>query len=269
MSRKKDKQNWTVFIRWAVVLAGMLILMTALAVYLKLSPALQPQETAPTLPPNPYCPTDFAWEEDRLVYLSGRSIPGIDVSAHQGQIDWQAVRSSGVEFAFIRLGYRGYTSGTLHQDEYALKNLRQAKAAGLQIGAYFFSQALSAEEARQEARFALEILGDTPLDLPLVYDWEYVSEEMRTGHMAPQALVECVHAFCGEVARAGYEPMIYFNQELSKTLLDLTQVSEFPFWFAKYSDRMDFPYRIRFWQYSDTGRVPGIEGDVDLNLYFP
>ena len=81
--------------------------------------------------------------------------------------------------------------------------------------------------------------------------------------------MECVHAFCGEVAWAGYEPMIYFNQELSKTLLDLTQVSEFPFWFAKYSDRMDFPYRIRFWQYSDTGRVPGIEGDVDLNLYFP
>lgn len=268
MSKKRRKNSRKIFLRWVLVLFAVLIITVALAIGLKHYPPLQ-GETEPTLPPNPYGPTDFAWEDDRLVCISGESVPGIDVSAHQGQIDWQAVKDSGVEFTFIRLGYRGYTTGTLHRDEFALENLRQAKAAGLQIGAYFFSQALTAEEALQEARLALEILGDNKLDLPLVYDWEYFSQDMRTGNMAPQALVECIHAFCGAVEQAGFEPMIYFNQELARTLLDLTQVSEYPFWFAKYSDQMDFPYRIRFWQYSDEGSVPGIEGDVDLNLYFP
>lgn len=269
MSRKKAKKNRAIFLRWVLVLSVVLILVTALAVYLKLSPALRPAETEPTLPPNPYGASDFVQQGDRMVFAQGESIHGIDVSAHQGQIDWQAVKESGVEFAFIRLGYRGYTTGTLHRDEFASENLHQAKAAGLKIGAYFFSQALTAEEAQEEAKLALEILGDTALDLPLAYDWEYVSEDMRTGHMAPQALVDCVHSFCAEVKQAGYEPMVYFNQELAKTLLDLTQVRDYPFWFAKYSDQMDFPYRVRYWQYSDEGTVAGIEGAVDLNLYFP
>lgn len=269
MSKKSEKKGRKLLLRWILVLSAALVLTAALAVYLKTSPAIQPQDTGPTLPPNPYGPADFVWEHDRLVCTAGESIPGIDVSAHQGQIDWQAVKDSGVEFAFIRLGYRGYTTGTLHQDGFALQNLQQAREAGVKIGAYFFSQALSAEEARQEAQFALEILGDTPLDLPLAYDWEYVGGDVRTANMAPAALVDCVHAFCGQVAQAGYEPMVYFNQDLASTLLDLNRVSDYPFWFAKYSDRMDFPYRFRFWQYSDEGSVPGIEGNVDLDLYFP
>ena len=268
MSKKSVKKERKLFFRWALVLSVVLLLVTALAVYLKdhLTP---PEDPEPILKPNPYGAADFAWENDRLVCLSGESVPGIDVSSHQGQIDWHMVKESGVEFAFIRLGYRSYGTGLLFRDEYAEENLRQAKAAGLKIGAYFFSQALSAEEARQEAQLALEILGDTQLDLPLVYDWEYVSEDVRTGYMAPQALVDCVHAFCAMAEGAGYAPMIYFNQELSKTLLDLTQVAQYPFWFAKYTDQMDFPYKIQFWQYSDEGSVPGIEGDVDLNLYLP
>lgn len=270
MTRKNVKNGRKIFLRWLLVLAVGLIMAAALAVCMKQCPSLQsPPDPGPTLAPNPYGPTDFAWEGDRMVCLTGESIPGIDVSSHQGQIDWQAVKASGVEFAFIRLGYRSYGPGDLHRDAYAVQNLQQAKAAGLQIGAYFFSQALTAEEARQEARLALEILGATSLDLPLVYDWEYVSEDVRTGNMTPAALVACIHAFCGEVEQAGFEPMVYFNQELTRTLLDLTQIAQYPFWFAKYSGQMDFPYQIRFWQYSDEGSVPGIEGNVDLNLYFP
>jgi GH25 family lysozyme M1 (1,4-beta-N-acetylmuramidase) len=151
----------------------------------------------------------------------------------------------------------------------ALTNLHQAKAAGLKIGAYFFSQALTRDEAVEEAQFALAMLEGVELDLPLVYDWEYVSENARTGQMEPDTLMTCVNAFCGAVDQGGYEPMVYFNRELSKTLLDLTELSDYPFWLAMYTDQMNFPYKVDFWQYSDEGRVPGIEGNVDLNLYFP
>jgi GH25 family lysozyme M1 (1,4-beta-N-acetylmuramidase) len=113
------------------------------------------------------------------------------------------------------------------------------------------------------------MLEGVELDLPLVYDWEYVSENARTGQMEPDTLMTCVNAFCGAVDQGGYEPMVYFNRELSKTLLDLTELSDYPFWLAMYTDQMNFPYKVDFWQYSDEGQVPGIEGNVDLNLYFP
>jgi GH25 family lysozyme M1 (1,4-beta-N-acetylmuramidase) len=157
----------------------------------------------------------------------------------------------------------------IHEDTYAKANLAGAKAAGLLVGAYFFSQATSEAEAKEEARFALSVLDGFQLDLPLVYDWEYVSESARTGAMKPDTLLACVEAFCAQVEQAGFSPMVYFNRELSSTLLDLIQVSRYPFWLAMYTDQMDFPYKVDFWQYSDKGNVPGIDGDVDLDLYFP
>ena len=249
--------------------------MAALAIALKQCDT-PPESTTPatepslTLAPNPYSAEDFDYDENGyLTCLAGESIPGIDVSSHQGEIDWPTVKAAGMEFAFIRVGYRGYNSGTIHADEQALINLSEAKAAGLKIGAYFFSQALTEEEAIEEAQFALSMLEGVELDLPLVYDWEYVSESARTGAMEPDTLLTCVRAFCDEVERGGYEPMVYFNQELVKTLLDITELSEYPFWLAMYSGEMTFPYKIDFWQYSDEGQVPGIEGNVDLDLYFP
>lgn len=191
---------------------------------------------------------------------------GIDVSSHQGQIDWQAVAESGVEFAMIRLGYRGYDSGTLHVDANAHQNLEGARAAGLKIGAYFFSQALTAQEAQEEAALALEVLDGMVLDLPLAYDWEYVADTARTGAMDGDTLLSCVEAFCASVE--DYEPMVYFNQELSRTLLDLEKIA-YPFWLAKYGDSLDVAYQVRMWQYTDSGTVPGIEGNVDMNYYYP
>ena len=123
------------------------------------------------LPPSPYVPEDFIYAGDYLSCAAGETVMGIDVSSHQGAIDWQEVANSGVRFAFIRLGYRGYNSGTLHIDEYAQENLNAARNVGIKIGAYFFSQAVTVAEAEEEARYALEILGNLSLDLPLVYDW--------------------------------------------------------------------------------------------------
>ena len=196
-------------------------------------------------------------------------IPGIDVSSHQGPIDWQAVADSGIRFAIIRLGYRSYDDGLLHIDERAAENLQGARAAGLKIGAYFFSQALTEAEAREEAALALEVLDGMTLDLPLAYDWEYVSADKRTGAMDQQTLTACVHTFCGEVEEAGYAPMVYFNQELSRTLLDLDAIQAYPFWFARYAEAIDFDRPVLRWQPSDEGTIPGIQEKVDLDWWYP
>lgn len=248
MAKKKDKG---IIIRWIIAIAVAAVLMWLLALCLKGDSAPKEPATEPT------------------VKGTQDGIPGIDVSSHQGEIDWQAVAESGVKFAIVRLGYRGYDSGTLHVDPNARQNLEGARAAGLQVGAYFFSQALTGEEALEEAELALEVLGDFKLDLPLVYDWEFVSRDARTGDLTPQELLACVHSFCGEVEAAGYGPMIYFNRELSRTLLDLDRVKQYPFWLASYTQTLDFSHEVRFWQYTDQGSVPGIEGNVDLDVYFP
>src|SRR5699024_10816934 len=130
----------------------------------------------------------------------------IDVSSHQGEIDWQKVATSGVEFVFIRLGYRGYGSeGTLNLDPYFKQNLAGAKAAGLKVGIYFFSQAISVEEAREEAQFVLSYLAGTQLDYPVVYDWEPISgASARTDGLDSVTLTDCAITFCETVAQAGY-----------------------------------------------------------------
>ena len=125
-----------------------------------------------------------------------KSSPGVDVSAHQGVIDWNAVKASGIEFAMIRLGYRGYGSGKLVEDEYAQANLEGATKAGLKIGAYFFSQALNIQEVEEEMTFMLNILGDYTLDMPIVLDWEIPASDARTANgMDARTLTDLQLAF--------------------------------------------------------------------------
>lgn len=228
--------------------------------------ALWPEKKEPILQENPYKAEDFTWK-DGFLHCDG-AVTGIDVSRFQGDVDWEQVKASGVEFVFVRLGNRNSQDGTLTEDTKAKENLAGAKAAGLKIGAYFFSQAVSPEEAKEEAVLALEILGDTRLDLPLAYDWEIFSDDGRTKTVTKDVLLSCVKTFCAQVESAGYKPMVYFNLELSKTLLDPEDISEYPFWFAQYADAPELPWEMAFWQYSDRGTVPGIEGNVDLNLWF-
>lgn len=229
------------------------------------SPSCTPSNT----PSNTYGPDDFVMENGFMTCLSAESTPGIDVSYYQGEIDWQQVREAGIDFAFVRLGFRRSADGTLGEDEMARKNLREAADAGLKVGAYFFSQALTAEQALEEARFALSILDGFPLDLPLSYDWETVEGRDRTDGMTQQALMDCVEAFCSEVEAAGYEAMVYFNRNLTQTLLDVEKLGDRLVWFAMYDTYPDAPCKFNYWQYTNKGTVPGIEGDVDLNLYLP
>lgn len=228
-------------------------------------PASKP--TLPKLPPNPYGPEDFGYDGKFLECLTGSSKVGIDVSYYQGNVDWQKVREAGVEFVFVRLGYRGTKAGTLNEDVRAQENLKGAREAGLQVGAYFFSQAVNAKEAQEEAVYAMQILNGYELDLPLVYDWEFVNETARTANMNKATLMECVKMFCNTVQNAGYKPMVYFNQRMASDYLDMVKLLEYPFWLAMYTDQMTYPYQVHFWQYSDKGRVPGISGYVDLDVW--
>ena len=230
----------------------------------------EPDSTMPTFPPpekNPHGRLDFQYDGRYLKALRCDSMPGIDVSAYQGQINWKKVADSGIQFAMIRLGYRGYgAKGTLVEDKYARANLEGAAKAGLEVGAYFFSQALNEEEVHEEIDFMLEILGDTEITMPVVFDWEYISDEARTANMDDRTLTDLNLVYCERMEKEGYQPMIYFNPTQARTLLFLHELEEYPFWLAYYSDRMTYPYRFEMWQYTCTGRVPGIQGDVDINV---
>ena len=219
-------------------------------------------------PANPYGPEDFEYQGEYLACTAGAAVLGVDVSSHQGEIDWEQVRSAGMEFAIIRIGYRGYTSGGVYADEYARANLEGARDAGLKVGVYFYSQALDEGEALREAKFCLDFLDGEALDLPVVFDWEYAGEDTRSAEMTRDALMACTRTFCREVEEGGYEAMIYFNPHIAESLLTLEELQEYPFWLAMYTDQMSWPYAVDMWQYTATGSVPGIEGDADINLWF-
>ena len=247
-----------------------------LALLLLLAGCHAPETTVPTqtteppytLPVSPYTPADFVQEGNFLTCTAADVIVGIDVSSHQGKIDWQTVADAGIRYAFVRLGYRGYGSGALQTDVYARINLEGAKAAGIAVGAYFFSQAIDVTEAEKEAAYALGILDGFELDLPLVYDWEYVSDTARTANMDARTLTDCTVAFCEAVQAAGYDPMVYFNSSQITRLLYGEEIEQYPWWLAKYDPALDFPCKVDMWQYTNQGTVPGISTAVDIDLMF-
>ena len=235
-----------------------------------------PAEPLPSIEPiiepeaNPYGRLDFQYNRNNYLYcLRQESYPGVDVSAFQGNIDWQKVKDSGIRFAMLRLGYRGYESGKLVEDEYIQQNLEQTKAVGMPIGAYFFSQALTIKEVDEEIDFMLKVLGDYKLHMPIVLDWEIPTADARTAQMDARTLTALQEYFCETMTEKGFTPMIYFNWHQSNTLLYLNELEAYPFWLALYDDRMTYPYHVEMWQYTSSGKVPGIQGGVDLNIYMP
>ena len=231
----------------------------------KLEQVMTPTE--PIRLENPYGAEDFAVVGDYLACLSGAYQLGIDVSYWQEDIDWQQVADAGIEFVMIRVGKRGAGEGELTEDARGREYYAGAKAAGLKVGAYFFSQAITPAEALEEAEFAMQLLQDWELDMPLVYDWEHYSDNGRTVGMTGDVLTACTVTFCDAVKEAGYTPMVYFNQDQASRL-DWTQLNGYPMWLAMYDQDMTYEYRVDMWQYTSSGSVPGISGDVDMNLYF-
>lgn len=226
-----------------------------------------------SVPTAPYDKNQFVQNGSIMYYNDDAYVPsiGIDVSSHQGEIDWNKVAGAGVEFAMIRLGYRGYgQEGTVNLDKYFRQNLEGAKEAGLKVGVYFFSQAISTEEAVEEANFVLENLAEVgvPLDYPVVYDWEPISgAKARTDGLDVETLTDCALAFCETVEQEWYTAMIYYNSPVAYLRYDLSRLTDYDVWYAQYGvSRPTMYYDYRIWQYSDSGKIPGIEGKVDMDI---
>ena len=213
---------------------------------------------------------DFTTENGISTY-KGDYRHGIDVSEHQLEIDWQAVAQSGLaDFVFIRAAYRGYTEGGVYEDARFRENMAGAAQYGIDTGVYFFSQAITPREAVEEAEFLLELIKDYDISLPIVYDWETVNNPgARTAGLDADTLTKCAIAFCQRIKEAGYEPMVHLYKYLAYHNYDLDRLADYPLWVANPGAYPDFCYEHSWWQYSYEGKVPGIEVETDLNLYFP
>lgn len=229
-----------------------------------------PEQGIPGLAKNEYDRDAFA-EEDGFIVYNGteKASRGIDVSAHQRDIDWAAVAADGVEYAMLRVGYRGYTEGDTFLDEEFYDNVAGARENGIAVGVYFFSQAISAEEAKEEADIVLRAIEGLDITYPVVFDWEDIHQaEARTNQVDQQTLTDCAKAFCETVEAAGYTAGIYFNQIFGYQRFILPDLDQYVFWLAEYDSAPDFLYDFQMWQYTNEGTVNGIEGGVDLNLSF-
>lgn len=194
---------------------------------------------------------------------------GVDVSYFQGDIDWEAVKADGIDFVMIRAGYRGYETGLVNTDSRFEEYISGALAADLEVGVYFYSQAVNADEAEEEAEYVVSLLEPYDITYPVVYDWEIVGEESaRTNEVTAAELTECSAKFCSVISKAGYKPMIYTNKRQALLKTDLNVLGGIDHWIAEYTDTPSFPYEFQMWQYASDAVVDGIEGDVDINLSF-
>ena len=223
------------------------------------------------VPVNPIKKEDFVSQGTTPVYLGTDYTlrRGIDVSEHQHSVDWARVASCDVDFAFIRIGRRGYTEGGLFEDPYYRDNISGAQANGIDVGVYFFSQALTVQEAIEEANFVIDRLSGYRITMPVVFDWEKIPDtsSARTNDLSMETRTDCAVAFCQTLKNAGYEPCVYFNRTLGYYGYDLSRLTDYRFWFSL--PEMGYPsfyYAVDFWQYSFSEIIAGVEGTADMNM---
>ncbi len=221
---------------------------------------------------NPYDLNAFSGTDLQKNYTAKDGVKvqkGIDVSKFQGSIDWQQVKEAGVQFVILRLGIRGYGTGEMKLDERFYENYNGAIEAGLKVGVYFFSAAINEEEAIEEADYVLNVLKDCVIEMPVVFDTEPILYDVaRTDHLTPDQLTAITRAFCERIKGSGYHPMIYANSKRFTTVLHLEELEEYDKWLADYRETPDYPYDFKMWQFTEKGTVPGVSGNVDIDLYF-
>lgn len=229
-------------------------------------------EINPLLSKHDYVSGNFLRDGDMLYYEDNnyKSRLGIDVSYHQGTINWGSVAEAGYEFAILRVGFRGYgKEGKINKDSKFEEYYKSAKDAGLDIGVYFFSQAINDDEALEEAEFVIDVLNGRDLDLPVTYDPESILDtEARTDNVSGEQFTRNTEIFCKRIKEAGYEPMIYSNMLWEAYNLDLTKFDEIPLWYADYEPFPQTPYRFEYWQYWNEAKVKGVSGMCDVDIQF-
>ena len=227
----------------------------------------------PDIPASAFVKDKFESADGRIVY-NDKTVSystGVDVSSFQGDIDWKAVADDGIDFAIIRVAFRGYgVSGSLYIDDKGETNIKGALRAGLEVGVYIYSQAITVEEAIEEAEFVLDIIDGYDITGPVVFDWENdPGVGMRTDNLDGKTLTDCAVMFCKTIKKAGYTPAVYFNLTDAYERYDLDKIKDYVLWFAQHEGTYpNFYYAYNIWQYSDSGKVDGIDGNVDLNIKF-
>lgn len=225
------------------------------------------------IPRNSYDPEGFGIRDGFMSYYNEDnekiSKVGIDISYHQESVDWEKLKTSPVEFVMLRVGYRGYTEGGLLEDEKFHEYAKMCNENDIPLGVYFFTQAISEEEAVEEAEFVINKIKEYKISYPVCIDTEEVADTQartnREGIGRDERTKFCI-AFCEKIKAAGYYPMIYASENWIRRDLNYEELQEYDFWAPFYRSENDFIYDFTMWQYSDKGNVPGIEGDVDLNV---
>ena len=192
---------------------------------------------------------------------------GIDVSKYQGNIDWGAVAASGINFAIIRVGYRGSSSGALVQDPYFKKNISGATKAGIKVGLYFFTQAVNEAEAVEEASMAMSLASGYKVTYPIFIDTESASNGRANG-LSKSARTAVVKAFCQTVRNGGYKAGVYASKSWYANQLNASALNGYCIWVAQYNSSCTYSGKYDMWQYSSKGSVSGIKGNVDMNISY-
>lgn len=197
------------------------------------------------------------------------SFVGVDISKYQDHVDFNKLKKAGVDFCMIRVGARGYGTGQLILDEYFQENMKRATDAGLDIGVYFFSQAITQDEVMEEANMVLEYIADYKVTYPVAFDMEYIENDTaRVEQLSKEEKTEIAKTYMDTIKAAGYTPILYGKKEWLITELDLSELEDYDVWLSQYEDIPDYPYEFTMWQYTNQGNIDGISGKVDLNISF-
>lgn len=227
---------------------------------------------SPKLPKHVYDFTKLVCQSGLMKYYeNGKKVSyvGVDISEEQDYVDFAKVKKAGIEFVMLRAGARGYSTGQLILDEYFLDNLKRATNAGLDVGVYFCSQAVTEEEAIEEVNLIVQNLGEYDIDYPIVFQMEKIGNDVaRTNSLSRSDKTVIASAFLRAVEDAGYKSMLYGDKEWLIKEIDMSKLTAYDVWLAQQGDIPDYPYNFAMWQYNYKGSVDGIAGYVNLNISF-
>lgn len=225
---------------------------------------------SPYIPKNSYDFSKLVSDDNNFKYIEdGRrlSFLGTDISKYQEDVDFYQLKDAGIDFVMLRVGARGYGTGQIKIDDCFLNNIQKATEAGLDVGVYFFSQAITEEEAVEEANIVIQNLAGYEIRYPVAFDMEYIDNDTaRVEAVSKADKTKIAKAFLETVKAAGYRPMIYGDKEWLLKRIDLSKLISYDVWLSQESDIPDFPYEFTMWQYSTSGKINGISGLADLNM---
>ncbi len=223
-----------------------------------------------TLDPDKYVTNTVTGLKEYIEDGKNIALFGVDVSRWNETIDWKKAKEAGVDFAIIRAAYRGTSAeGNIYTDTYFEDNIKKASENGIKIGAYFFSQAVTVEEAIEEADYIVKVLEPYRdlITFPVAFDTEK-ADNARANDMSADERTAVTKAFCERIKASGYKPMIYFSTVWSLMYLNMEELKDYDIWYAYYSDDIYYPYDYKIWQYTSTGSLSGFSGSVDMNVCF-